>query len=169
MTQFPCVVIVMGVSGSGKSTVGALLAALLQWEFADADWFHSAANVDKMHAGIALTDEDRWPWLEAIADWIEETRHAGRHGVLACSALKRCYRDVLRRGRTDVRFAYLKGDEALIARRIAARQEHFMPPALLRSQFGALEEPGANENPIVVGIDAPPGEIAARIHSLLNV
>jgi gluconokinase len=168
MTQFPCVLVVMGVSGSGKSTIGALLAARLQWEFADADWFHSAANVDKMHAGIALTDEDRWPWLEAIAGWIDELRRAGRHGVLACSALKRRYRDVLRGGGDDVRFAYLKGDEQLISRRIAARHEHFMPPALLRSQFDALEEPGAEENPITVAIDARPGEIAARIVSGLN-
>jgi gluconokinase len=168
MTSLPCVLIVMGVSGSGKSTVGALLAARLQWEFADADWFHSAANVDKMHAGIALTDEDRWPWLHAIAAWIGEMRHADRHGVLACSALKRRYRDVLAGGRADVRLAYLRGDEKLIARRIATRHEHFMPPALLRSQLDALEEPGPDENPISVSIDAKPGEIAARILSALN-
>jgi gluconokinase len=168
MTEFPCVLVVMGVSGSGKSTVGALLAARLQWEFADADWFHSAANVDKMHAGIALTDEDRWPWLEAIAAWIAELRRSNRHGVLACSALKRQYRDLLRAGHADVRFAYLKGDEKLIARRIAARHEHFMPPALLRSQFDALEEPGPDEDPITVAIDARPHEIAARILSTLN-
>jgi gluconokinase len=157
------VVVVMGVSGSGKSTVGALLAARLQWEFADADWFHSAANIDKMHAGIPLTDDDRWPWLAAMAAWIEELRRNGAHGVLACSALKRRYRDVLRGGREDVRFAYLEGEEKLIARRLAARHEHFMPPALLRSQFDALEAPGADENPITVPIEAPPGEIAARI------
>jgi carbohydrate kinase (thermoresistant glucokinase family) len=168
MTPIPCVLVVMGVSGSGKSTVGALLAARLQWEFADADWFHSTANVDKMHAGIALTDEDRWPWLEAIAAWIDELRRAGRHGVIACSALKRRYRDVLRDGGKDVRFAYLKGDEQLIARRIAARHEHFMPSALLRSQFDALEEPAADENAITVSIDARPGEVAARIASALN-
>jgi len=168
MTQFPRVLIVMGVSGSGKSTVGALLAARLQWEFADADWFHSAANLDKMHAGIALTDADRWPWLEALAAWIDELRRAGRHGVLACSALKRRYRDVLRGGGDSVRFVYLKGDERLIARRIAARHEHFMPPALLRSQFDALEEPGAEENPITAAIDARPDEIVARILSALN-
>lgn len=168
MTPLPCVVVVMGVSGSGKSTVGALLAARLQWEFADADWFHSTANVDKMHAGIALTDEDRWPWLDAIAAWIAELRSAGRHGVLACSALKRRYRDVLRGDAEDVRLAYLKGDERLIARRIAARHEHFMPPALLRSQFDALEEPAPDEYAITVSIDARPGEIAARILSALN-
>jgi gluconokinase len=168
MTQLPCVLIVMGVSGSGKSTVGALLAARLRWEFADADWFHSTENVDKMHGGIALTDEDRGPWLRALADWIEEMRRAGRHGVLACSALKRRYREVLAGGRPDVRFAYLKGDAQLIARRIATRHEHFMPPALLWSQLDALEAPGPDENPIIVSIDAPPGEIAARILSALN-
>jgi gluconokinase len=158
----------MGVSGSGKSTVGALLAARLQWEFADADWFHSPANIDKMHAGIPLTDEDRWPWLAAMAAWIEELRRNGAHGVLACSALKRRYRDVLRGGRDDVRFAFLEGDEKLIARRLAARSEHFMPPALLRSQFDALEAPGADENPVTVPIDAPPAQIAARIVAALK-
>jgi gluconokinase len=168
MTPLPCVLVVMGVSGSGKSTVGALLAAKLQWEFADADWFHSAANVDKMHGGVALTDEDRWPWLHAMAAWIDDMRDARRHGVLACSALKRRYREVLAGGRADVRLAYLKGDEKLIARRIATRHEHFMPPALLLSQLSALEEPGADENPITVSIDARPREIAARILSALN-
>ena len=163
MTALPRVVVVMGVSGSGKSTVGALLAARLQWHFADADWFHPAANVDKMHAGIALTDEDRWPWLQAIAAWIDELRRAGRHGVLACSALKRRYRDVLIGDRVDVRLVYLKGDEALIARRIATRHEHFMPPTLLHSQFEALEEPGPDENPIIASIAPAPRAIADQI------
>lgn len=132
------VVMVMGVSGSGKSTVGALLASRLRWEFEDADWFHPASNVDKMHRGIPLTDEDRWPWLAAVAGWIDNTRLAGRHAVIACSALKRRYRDVLIGSRVDVRLVYLKGDETLIARRIATRHEHFMPQSLLHSQFDAL-------------------------------
>ena len=165
----PAVVIIMGVSGCGKSTVGALLAQRLGWEFEDADWFHPASNVDKMHSGIALTDEDRRPWLSAIADWIDKTRRSGGHGVIACSALKRRYRDVLIGERADVRLVYLKGDETLIARRIATRHEHFMPQSLLHSQFEALEEPGADENPLVVSIEPTPREIVARILSGLGI
>jgi carbohydrate kinase (thermoresistant glucokinase family) len=159
----PAVVIVMGVSGSGKSTIASLLAARLGWEFADADWFHPPSNIEKMHSGIPLTDEDRWPWLRALAAWIDATRAAHGHGVLACSALKRSYRAMLIGQRADVRLAYLKGDASLIARRIAMRHEHFMPPGLLNSQFAALEEPGPDENAIIVSIDAPPREIVARI------
>ncbi len=162
------VVIVMGDSGCGKSTVGALLASRLHWEFADADWFHPAANVDKMHSGIPLTDEDRWPWLAAVAAWIDKARRSGGHDVVACSALKRRYSDVLIGDRADVRLVYLKGDEALIARRVATRHEHFMPAALLHSQFEALEEPGADENPIVVSIEPRPREIVEQIISALN-
>src|SRR5271156_2999731 len=138
----PAVLIVMGVSGSGKSTIGTLLALRLRWEFEDGDWFHPASNVEKMHNGIPLTDEDRWPWLEAIAAWIDKTHRARGQGVIACSALKRSYRDVLVGDRVGVRLVYLKGDEALILRRIATRHEHFMPRSLLHSQYEALEEPG---------------------------
>jgi carbohydrate kinase (thermoresistant glucokinase family) len=165
----PKAVIVMGVSGCGKSTVGALLALHLRWEFEDADWFHPAANIDKMHNGIALTDEDRWPWLNAVAAWIDKTRRCGGHDVVACSALKRRYRDVLIGDRADVRLVYLKGDETLIARRIATRHEHFMPRSLLHSQFEALEEPGPDENPIIVSIEPPPREIVAQILSALHL
>jgi gluconokinase len=163
------VLIVMGVSGSGKSTVGALLALRLRWEFEDADWLHPASNVDKMHSGIPLTDEDRRPWLAAIAAWIDTTRRSGGHGVVACSALKRRYRDVLIGDRANVRLVYLKGDETLIARRIATRHEHFMPRSLLHSQFEALEEPGADENPLIVSIEPTPREIVARILSKLSI
>jgi gluconokinase len=165
----PAVMIVMGVSGSGKSTIGALLARRLHWEFEDADWLHPAANVDKMHNGIPLTDEDRWPWLEAVAGWIDKTRHSGGHAVVACSALKRRYRIILIGDRADVRLVYLKGDETLIARRIATRHEHFMPRSLLHSQFEALEEPGPDEAAIVASIEAEPREIATRILSALNM
>jgi gluconokinase len=165
MCDTPAVVIVMGVSGSGKSTIGTLLAMRLHWEFEDGDWFHPAANIDKMHRGIPLTDEDRWPWLVAIAEWIDKTRAAGGHGVIACSALKRRYRDVLIGARKDVRLVYLKGDEAVIARRFLTRHEHFMPASLLHSQFEALEEPGPNEDPITVPIEPAPREIVSRIAS----
>jgi gluconokinase len=163
----PAVVIVMGVSGCGKSTVGTLLAGRLQWEFEDGDWFHPAANVDKMHRGIPLTDDDRAPWLRSIRAWIDRTGAAGRHGVIACSALKRRYRDVLIGDRARTRLVFLQGSEELIARRIATRHEHFMPPSLLHSQFVALEEPGPDENPIVVSIEPRPNEIVGRILSTL--
>jgi gluconokinase len=157
------VVIVMGVSGSGKSTVGALLARRLSWEFEDGDWFHPPANVEKMHSGAPLTDEDRIPWLRAIAARIDDIRRTGKREVIACSALKRSYRDILIGGRADVRLVYLRGDEALIARRITVRHEHFMPAKLLDSQFEALEEPGQDENAIVVSIEPKPAEIVSQI------
>jgi gluconokinase len=165
----PAVVVVMGVSGSGKSTIASLLALRLRWEFEDGDWFHPASNVEKMHSGIPLTDEDRWPWLQAIAAWIDETRRKGGHAIVTCSALKRRYRDILIGDRVDVRLVYLKGEEALIARRVATRHEHFMPRSLLHSQFEALEEPGADEDPIIVSVEPPPREIVTRILSSLNL
>lgn len=165
----PAVLVVMGVSGSGKTTVANELSRQLGWEFEDGDWFHPAANVEKMHSGVALTDEDRWPWLRAIARWIDEARAAGRHGIVACSALKRRYRDILVGDRADVRLIYLKGDASLIARRIATRHEHFMPTRLLASQFEALEEPGADEHPITVSIAPSPREIVAQIIAALGL
>jgi gluconokinase len=167
--QAPAVVVVMGVSGSGKSTIASLLALRLRWEFEDGDWFHPPSNIEKMHSGIPLTDEDRWPWLQAIAAWIDETRRKGGHAIVTCSALKRRYRDILIGGRVDVRLVYLKGEEALIARRIATRHEHFMPRSLLHSQFEALEEPGGDENPIVVSIEPAPREIVTRVLSSLKL
>jgi gluconokinase len=159
----PFVAVVMGVSGSGKSTIASMLAHRLHWIYEDADWFHPKSNIEKMHAGEPLTDEDRWPWLHAIAAWIDATRHIGNHGVIACSALKRAYRDILVGERPDVQIVFLKGDRELIARRLAARDGHFMPPSLLDSQFAALEEPQADERPIVVSIVPHPREIVENI------
>lgn len=167
-TPSPTVVIVMGVSGSGKSTIGALLASHLHWEFEDADWLHPASDVDKMHSGIPLSDEDRRPWLAAVAAWIDKTRRSEGHAVVACSALKRSYRDILIGDRADVRLIYLKGGETLIARRIAHRHEHFMPRSLLKSQFEALEEPADDEYPITVSIEPHPREIVERILSAMG-
>ena len=142
----------------------------LGWTYEDADWFHPPANIEKMHSGQPLTDNDRWPWLEAVAAWIDETRGAGRHGVIACSALKRAYRDVLIGERTDVRLVYLKGDRDLIARRISLREgHHFMPASLLDSQFAALQEPGENERPIVVSIEASPRDIVEAVVAKLGI
>jgi gluconokinase len=161
--QSPSVVVVMGVSGSGKSTIAAMLAHRLNWIFEEGDWFHPPSNIEKMHRGEPLTDEDRWPWLEGIAAWIDATRRAGNHGTVACSALKRAYRDILVGERPDVRIVYLKGERDLIARRLAARNGHFMPPALLDSQFATLEEPQPDEHPIVVFIGAHPREVVEQI------
>ena len=152
--EIPCALVVMGVSGSGKSTVADKLAVRLGWAFEDGDRFHPASNVAKMSAGQPLTDEDRWPWLQAIADEIDRVCEAGEHAVIACSALKRAYRDILVHGRNDVRIIFLNGTKNLIAGRLAARKGHFMPPGLLDSQFGTLEPPGADENPVTVSIDA---------------
>jgi gluconokinase len=159
-----CAIVVMGVSGAGKSTVGTVIAQHLKCPFRDADSFHPPANIAKMSRGEPLTDEDRWPWLRAIADWIAQHRKAGTTGVATCSALKRAYRDIVTHNQSaDVRLVYLKGDFALIDARLTARKGHFMPPALLRSQFDTLEEPRADERAITIEIDATPEEIAARI------
>jgi gluconokinase len=165
----PSVIVVMGVSGSGKSTIASMLAHRLHWVYEDGDWFHPASNVEKMHHGEPLTDEDRWPWLRAIAAWIDECRKTGNHGIVACSALKRAYRDILVGERRDVRIVFLKGDRDLIARRIAARDDHFMPASLLASQFAALEEPTPDERPIVVSIAPHPREIVDDIVAKLGL
>ena len=152
--QTPCALVLMGVSGSGKSTIGEKLAARLGWPYEDADRFHPASNVAKMSAGHPLTDEDRAPWLKAIAAEIDRVCDAGGRMVIGCSALKRAYRDVLLHHRADIRLVYLKGAQALIADRLSRRKGHFMPPGLLTSQFNTLEPPAADEQPLTVSIDA---------------
>lgn len=165
----PGVIVVMGVSGSGKTTVAAELARRLGWRFAEGDAFHPEANVAKMRAGIPLTDDDRWPWLDAIAAWIGETRAKGEHCVVACSALRRAYRKRLAAGRDDVCFVYLQGEYELVAARLARRQGHYMPLSLLRSQYATLEEPATEENPIVVSIVQPPEALTAGIIEALRL
>jgi gluconokinase len=152
--KIPCALVVMGVYGSGKSTIADALAKRLDWRFEDGDKFHPASNVAKMSAGQPLTDEDRWPWLQAIADEIDRLCGKGQRAVVACSALKRAYRNVLVHGRDDVRIVFLAGTEALIASRLAGRRGHFMPPGLLASQFKTLEPPTPDERPVKVSIDA---------------
>ena len=144
-------IVVMGVSGSGKSTVGAALAQRLRVPFADADDFHPEANVAKMSAGHALNDEDRHPWLDAIGDWL--ANHCGEGGVMSCSALKRTYRDQLRKHCPQVRFLHLSGSPEVIGRRQASRPGHFMPASLLASQFDTLEPLEADEHGVVVDVD----------------
>jgi carbohydrate kinase (thermoresistant glucokinase family) len=151
----PHALIVMGVSGSGKTTIGEELARRIGWRYEDADSFHPASNVAKMSAGQPLTDEDRWPWLRAIADEIDRVSAAGQRVVIGCSALRRVYRDLLVHGRHDIRLVYLKGTQELIADRLGSRKGHFMPPGLLTSQFGALEPPTPEEHAVTVSIDAP--------------
>jgi gluconokinase len=157
------VIVVMGVAGSGKTTVGALLAGRLGWPYAEADNFHSQSNVDKMAAGHPLTDADRKPWLEAIGRWIDERGAAGEPAIVSCSGLKRVYRDLLRAGRPEVRMVFLKGSRDLIMRRLVARHGHYMKADMLDSQFADLEEPTPDENVLTVSIELAPEEIVNQI------
>jgi gluconokinase len=161
----PPILVIMGVSGSGKSTVAKPLAARLGWTFQEGDDLHPPANIAKMKAGIALTDADRAPWLDAIAAWIDRQAALDAPGVVTCSALKRAYRDMLDKGRPQVRFIYLRGVESLIAARMEAREGHFMPPALLDSQFADLEPPADDENAIDIDIDRP---VEAQVEAILD-
>lgn len=160
-------IVVMGVSGSGKSTVGAALAQRLRVPFGDADDFHPAANIAKMTAGQALNDEDRRPWLAAIGNWLTDHPDGG---VVTCSALKRDYRDQLRQHCRDVEFVHLYGDREVVARRQATRPGHFMPASLLDSQFETLEQLEEDERGFVVDVDQPVDEIVeaalAGLHTL---
>ena len=160
-------VVVMGVSGCGKTTVGERLADALGWPFAEGDRYHPQANIDKMSAGIPLQDADRWPWLRALAELIGDHERAGQNSVLSCSALKRAYRDELRGGAPRVRFVHLHGDQAVLAARLAARTGHFFPPGLLNSQFAALEPLGPDEDGFVVDVALDPdAQVAASLRGL---
>jgi gluconokinase len=167
----PTTVVVMGVSGSGKSAVAGALSELLHWPWLDADDLHPAANVAAMAAGHPLGDAERAPWLRAVAGWIGEQEQAGHDAVLACSALRRRYRDVLRDGHPSVLFAHLEVDPALVARRLQARQGHFMPARLLGSQLAAMEELAADEPGIrlVVAPGWTPAQTAGRIIALVEL
>jgi len=161
------VLVVMGVSGSGKSTVAGLLAGQLGWDLAEGDDMHPNANVEKMHAGHALTDEDRWPWLETVASWITEHTMAGLPGIITCSALKRIYRDVMRGN--NVVFVHLVGSKDEIGRRLVARTGHYMPAGLLDSQIATLEPPGPDENVLEVDVGRKPAQEVADIISRLGL
>jgi carbohydrate kinase (thermoresistant glucokinase family) len=166
----PFALVVMGVSGSGKSTVAAALASRLGWPLVEADTFHSPANVTKMSAGTPLTDEDRWPWLDGLAARIAEARASRVPCVIACSALRRAYRERLAAGFRDVRFVYLQGSFDTIARRMATRTGHYMPATLLASQFATLEPPAPGEGAIVVDAEGPIEAIVTQIlHELSNI
>jgi carbohydrate kinase (thermoresistant glucokinase family) len=159
----PEVLVVMGVSGSGKTTVATLLAERLGWPFAEGDDFHPPANVAKMQGGTPLTDADRMPWLQAIAGWIDARRATASGGIVSCSALKRAYRKILIGERRDVRLIYVRGSQALIGARIAARHDHFMPASLLQSQFDTLEEPAADERPIIADAALTPAAMVEQV------
>jgi gluconokinase len=161
------ILIVAGVSGSGKTTVGALLAGRLHWSFADADTFHSEANVAKMQAGIPLTDEDRWPWLRAIVDWMDARITAGQSAVVTCSGLRRVYRDSLLHGRPEAVMILLEASREELLRRLSTRPGHFFPQRLLDSQLQALEPPGPDERIQVVLTDKDPAQTTAAIMDLL--
>jgi gluconokinase len=162
------IVIIFGVSGAGKTTVGKLLARELGWHFLEADDFHPEANIEKMRSGHPLTDEDRWPWLERLRKQIERSLAVGEDAVLACSALKRAYRDRLRVS-DEVKFVFLRGDYALVERQLRSRHGHFMNSALLQSQFDDLEEPRPDENALTIELGGTPKEIVGEIRAKLNL
>ncbi|MDE1183310.1 gluconokinase [Paraburkholderia sp.] len=161
------ILIAMGVSGAGKTRIGELLAERLKCAFTDGDTFHSAANKEKMHHGIPLTDEDRWPWLKTIRAAIEEKKNAGETAVFTCSSLKRSYRDILRDGDKDVCFVYLKGSREVLEERLTTRTGHFFDPSLLQSQLDTLEEPGADEA-ITVSIEHTPEQMVDEVLKQLD-
>ena len=162
----PMVIIVMGITGAGKTTVGRQLAGALGWRFHDADDFHPPANKAKMNAGVPLTDQDRWPWLRALRGVIEQALADGAGAVVTCSALKRAYRDVLAGGLDDVRYVHLTGDTRVVAARLAGRRGHFMNPALLDSQIATLEEP---DGAVDIDVALTPEAQVAAIRQALSI
>src|SRR4029077_8866433 len=164
----PPILVIMGVSGAGKSTIGEELAARLGWPFEEGDSLHPEVNVTKMHAGIPLTDEDRRPWLERVAAWIDAQRAAKQPGIITCSALKRSYRQIIIGDRPEVRLVYLRGGRDLIAEHLAGRHGHLVPRALLRSQIDTLEEPDPSEDPLTVDVGASAAQIADEIIRFLG-
>lgn len=164
-TVAPMVLVLMGVSGSGKSTVALELQRVLDWPFQEGDDLHPPANVEKMRSGRPLDDADRLPWLKDVARWIDDRLKAHEPGIITCSNLKRAYRRITIGRRRGVRLVYLKGDETLIHDRIARRHHRYMPPSLLRSQFETLEEPGEDEHPVVVAVR---GSVAETVSDLLR-
>jgi gluconokinase len=162
------IVIIFGVSGAGKTTVGKLLGRELGWRFIEADDFHPAANIEKMRSGHPLTDKDRWPWLDCLRKQIEQLLSAGENAVLACSALKGAYRDRLHVSEA-VKFVFLRGDYALVEKQLRSRRGHFMNPGLLQSQFDDLEEPQPDENVLKIELGRTPEEIVERIKTKLNL
>ena len=160
------IVIVMGVSGAGKTTVGKLLAGDLEWPFFEGDDFHPPGNVAKMSEGVPLTDGDRWPWLNRLRKLINRLVSEGQDAVVAASALKRSYRDCLQQGDQEVVFVYLKGEHELVANRLAGRRGHFMGADLLETQFSTLEDP---QTALTLGIDQSPSEIVKTIKDRLNL
>jgi ribose 5-phosphate isomerase A len=164
----PPILVIMGISGAGKSTIAHELAMRLGWAFEEGDTLHPEANIAKMHAGIPLTDADRQPWLERVAGWIDCQRAKKQPGIISCSALKRSYRQIIIGDRPEVRLVYLRGGRDLIAEHLAGRDGHFMPAGLLLSQIDTLEEPDPGEDPLTVDVGPPPGQIAEEIIRLLG-
>ena len=161
--------VVMGVSGSGKTTVGSMLARRLKWQFQEGDDLHPQANIDKMKAGNPLTDADRGPWLELIADWVDQRLDTGQSGIITCSALKRTYRNVIDRRRRGVVFIFLDGPQKTVALRLGSRHGHFMPPQLLQSQFDELDPPAPDEPAIRFDVDEPPQQIVDDVIEKLGL
>ena len=164
----PPILVIMGVSGAGKTTVAQELAARLGWPFEEGDALHPEANVARMHAGIALTDVDRQPWLERVAAWIDDQRARKQPGIITCSALKRSYRRIVIGDRPEVRLVYLRGSRDVMAEHLARRSGHFMPSNLLQSQIDTLEEPGPDEDPLIVDVGPPARQVAEEIIRLLG-